>query len=405
MSAFEFQALDARGKTVRGVREGDSARQLRQQLRDEGLTPLSVTEVGEGGRGRGRRVAGGRARIGTAEMAVVIRQFAALLSAGLTVEDALHGLVQQAENHQVKAVLSGLRAQVTEGRSLAEATRAFPRTFPGIHRATMEAGERTGKLDVVMERLAGYVETQQAVRQRMGVALVYPVILLLVALAIVVGLMTYVVPQVVKVFEDTGQQLPALTRGLIALSDFLRAYGIILLLILSAGFVAVVLSLRRPGPRRAWHALLLRMPGVRRFVRGADTARMARTLAIMTGSGVPILAAMRSTEGVMHNVVLREDLQKAAAEVTEGVSISRALARRGSFPPLLVQMVASGEASGRLDQMLDRAATVMEREVEGRVAVLVSLFEPATILFMGGVVLMIVIAILLPIFDLNQLIR
>lgn len=411
MGAFEYQALDQRGKTRRGVSQGDSARHVRQNLRDQGLVPLSVTGVEEerlGGaamasaRARGPRRR--RARIGTNDLAVITRQLATLLESGMTVEEALTALVNQSEGHQVKSVLSGIRSQVMEGRSLASSIASYPRSFPEIYQASVEAGEETGNLSLVLERLADYVETRQELKQRVAIALIYPVILTVVSILIVVGLLTYVVPRVVEVFEDTGQALPLLTRILIACGDFLQVWGPWLL-----GGIAVVVLVgvqvfRYEKPKFRLHRLFLRLPGTRRLSRGLNTARMARTLAIMVGSGVPLLASMRAAEGVVSNVVLKSDLRDAAREVGEGVSINRALGRHGNFPPLLIQMVASGESSGQLGGMLEKAASVMERELESRIAVLVGLFEPFMILFMGGIVLMIVLAVLLPIFELNQLI-
>lgn len=410
MGAYEYQALDLKGRTKKGVSSGDSARQVRQKLREDGLTPLSVVPVSEdaaverrsdrpGGAGRIQRT-----RIKISELSVITRQFATLLDSGLTVEESLSALIQQAEGHQVKSVLSGIRSQVTEGHSLADALSRYPRSFPGIYTASVAAGEQSGNLDEVLERLAEYIEARQGIQQRVGLALIYPVILTVVAILIVTGLLVYVVPQVVKVFEDTGQDLPLLTEMLIQVSEFLLKYGAWILAVLAVAAIAVLFALKNDKIRFRVHAAFLRLPGIRRLSRGINTARMSRTLAIMAGSGVPLLSAMRSSEGVMSNLVLRKNLADAATEVAEGVSINRALARSGNFPPLLVQMVASGEKSGRLGEMLDKAATAMERELEARIAVLVGLFEPAMILVMGGVVLVIVLAILLPIFDLNQLI-
>ena len=404
MGAFEYQALDARGRTVKGVSAGDSARQVRQELREKGLTPLAVVGVAEDSAPRSGAGRTHRTRIKINELAVTTRQFATLLGSGLTVEESLTALIQQAEGHQVKTVLTGIRSQVMEGRSLADAVASYPRSFPEIYQASVAAGEQSGNLDVVLDRLATYVETRQGLQQRISVALIYPILLTVVAVLIVVGLLTYVVPQVVKVFEDTGQTLPVLTRVLIALSEFLQRHGIwIAGVLLIGGFISLAIF-RRPGPRYALHRSFLSAPGIRRLSRGVNSARMARTLAIMAGSGVPLLAAMRASGGVVGNLVLRRNLEQAASEVSEGVSIHRALGRSGNFPPLLVQMVASGESSGRLDEMLDKAANALERELESRIAVLVGLFEPMMILLMGGIVLLIVLAILLPIFDLNQLI-
>ena len=411
MGAYEYQALDVRGRTRKGVSSGDSARQVRQQLRDKGLTPMNVVAVADdsvsaGGTtarpGEPRGVRRTRIRIG--ELAVITRQFATLLGSGLTVEESLSALIQQAEGHQAKSVLSGIRSSVTEGHSLAESTSRYPRSFPDIFTASVEAGEQSGNLDEVLERLAEYIETRQGIQQRIGVALIYPIILTVVAVLIVVALLVYVVPQVVKVFEDTGQKLPVLTEMLISTSEFMVDYWLWLVAILILAFTAGVLALKNDSVRFKLHGIFLKMPGIRRLSRGVNTARMSRTLAIMAGSGVPILSAMRASEGVMSNLVLQKNLTDAAGEVAEGVSIHRALARSGNFPPLLTQMVASGEQSGRLGEMLDKAANALERELESRIAVLVGLFEPVMILVMGGVVLVIVLAILLPIFDLNQII-
>jgi len=404
VGAFEYQAIDVRGRTRRGISSGDSARQVRQELREQGLYALSVTGVGESttvsSTGRTQR-----ARLKTGELAIITRQFATLLESGLTVEESLTALIQQAQGHRVKTVLSGVRSSVLEGKSLADAVAAYPRSFSEIFRATVAAGEQSGNLDTVLSRLADHVETRQSVQQSIGTALVYPVILTSLSVIIVIGLLTYVVPKVVRVFQDVGQSLPFLTRALIATSDFLLKYGLWLLAAMALTFVAGTYLLRNPELKFSLHRLWLRLPLISSLARTTNSTRMARTLAIMVGSGVPLLSAMRSCEGVMTNLVLQQDMRDAAEEVAEGVSVSRALGRSGRFPVLLVQMVASGEASGRLGAMLDKAANVMERELEGRVAVLLGLFQPAMILLMGVVVLIIVLAILLPIFDLNQLIR
>jgi len=407
MGAFEYQALDERGRTRKGVSQGDSARHVRQILRDKGLVPLSVTGVEAEQAAAGPRDGGARrrrGRISTNELAVITRQFATLLGSGMTVEETLSALVNQAEGHQVKSVLSGIRAQVMEGRSLADAIAGYPRSFPGIYQASVAAGEQSGSLSLVLERLADFVEGRQVLRQRVSIALIYPVILTVVSILIVTGLLTWVVPKVVRVFEHSGQALPLLTRMLIAVGDFLQVYGLWLLGGAAAAAVVLALVFRLPRPRHQLHRAILATPGLRRLSRGLNTARMARTLAIMVGSGVPLLTSMRAAEGVVSNLVLKADLKEAAGEVAEGVSINRALSRRGRFPPLLIQMVASGEASGELGNMLEKSASVMERELESRVAVLVGMFEPFMILFMGCVVLLIVLAILLPIFDLNTLI-
>jgi general secretion pathway protein F len=317
----------------------------------------------------------------------------------------LSALIEQSEGHQLKSLLSSVRSSLVEGRTLADSMRQHPRSFPEIYTASVAAGEQTGKLAEVLERLADFTEARQGLRQRLGVALVYPIILTVVSILIVIALLTYVVPQVVRVFEDTGQRLPFLTLMLIAMSDFLVQYSAVIGLVVLGAAGSAMVIFRRPGPKLWLHRRILHFSPTRRLSRGVNTARMARTLAIMVGSGVPLLDAMRASAEVLSNQILRKALNQAAVEVREGVGLSRAIGRSGYFPPLFTQMVASGEQSGALDRMLDKSANALEREMEARIAVLVGLFEPMMILLMGAVVLTIVLAILLPIFDLNQLVR
>ena len=411
MAAFEYQALDEAGKTVKGISNGDHARQVRQQLRDQGLTPLSVNLLGDqnkvtddltasfGGPKKPRRT-----KIKASDLSLITRQMATLLDSGLTVEETLNAMVKQAEGHQLKAVLGDVRALVTEGYSLSDAVALYPRSFPEIYRASISAGEQSGNLDDVLERLADYLEARQGIQQRLSVALIYPIVLVVVSLAVVIGLVTFIVPKVVNVFEDTGQALPFLTRALIKVSDFLVDYWLFIALFIAGICVVCALIFSQEKPRYWLHRQYLRMPLIKRLVRSGNTARLARTLSIMVGSGVPLLTAMRATEGVVSNDVMRAGLQRAATDVAEGASISRALDRSGHLPPLLIQMVASGESSGRLDHMLEKAAMATESELESRIGMMVGLFEPLMILVMGGVVLTIVLAILLPIFDLNTLV-
>lgn len=409
MGAFDYQALDARGKTKRGVATGDTARQVRSQLREEGLTPISVEAVREkgsgrasGGASRGARTS--RTKMSSAELSVITRQFSTLLNSGLTIEDSLNALIAQAETHSSKSTLSAVRSNVMEGLTLADAMKQFPRTFPDLYTSSVAAGEETGHLDLVLERLADYTETSHGLKQRISMALVYPFFLILTAISIVVALLIFVVPKVVKVFDDTGAELPLLTRMLIAFSEFLQQWGLVVMIAIGIGVIAFVLFFKNEGPKEKLHGFLLKLPGFKKMVRTVNSARFGRTLAIMVGSGVPLLSSMKASEGVVSNLVMRRALQKAATEVQEGVSLGRALQRTGRFPPLLVQMVTSGESSGKLDEMLDKSAMAMERELEARISVIVGLFEPIMILVMGGIVLTIVLAILMPIFDLNTLI-
>lgn len=405
MSAFEYAALDAGGRERKGVLEGDSPRQIRQQLRQQGLTPLSVEEVRQRETGRySARLAAGRG-VSAGQLALVTRQLATLVRSALPVEEALATAAKQSERGRIKSLLLSVRGRVMEGHGLAEGFGEFPAVFPELYRATVAAGEQSGHLDVVLERLADYTENRQQLRQKVQLALLYPIILTVMAIAVVVGLLTYVVPEVVRVFENTGQQLPWITRALIGTSDFLRAYIVVLLIIIGAGIAAFRYSLRQPHLRRAYHALLLRIPLLRRLVRGVNTARFARTMSILAASGVPVLEALRIGAQVLSNIPMREAVDAAARQVREGSSLSASLEASGYFPPMTVHLIASGEASGELEEMLERAATNQERELESLIATMMGLFEPLLILVMGGVVLVIVLAILLPIFDLNQLVK
>ncbi len=405
MGAFEFVALDERGRQRKGVREADTARQIRQQLRDARWTPLEVREIAqrEGG-DKGRRFVGLRG-ISATDLALFTRQLATLVRSALPVEEALQAVARQTEKPRIKAILLAVRAKVTEGHSLASGLQGFPRVFPELFRATVAAGEQSGHLDAVLERLADYTERRQVLRQKMGLALFYPILLTVMAILITSALLAFVVPEVVKVFADIGQQLPPLTRALIAVSEFLQAYGLLVLVIVIGLTLVWFWLLRREPVQLFAHQLLLRLPLVAKLVRGANAARFSRTFSILMGSGVPVLEALRISAQVLANLPMRRAVLQVADRVREGSSISAALEKTGHFPPMVIHLIASGEASGNLEEMLERAAANQERELETMTAALLGLFEPLLILLMGGLVLLIVVAILLPVFDLNQLVR
>jgi len=404
MGAFEYLALDAHGRERKGLLEGDTPRQVRQQLREQGLTPLEVIEAAEK-EANAPQAFGMRRGISATDLALVTRQLATLVRSALPVEEALLAASQQSEKPRLKSMLLAVRARVMEGHTLASGLAQFPHVFPEIFRATVAAGEHSGHLDGVLERLADYAESRQQLRQKLFLAMIYPVILTCMAIGIVTGLLVYVVPQVIQVFEHTGQQLPFLTRALIALSDFIRAHGLLLLIIIILSAFAVRTLLKKPDVRRRWHLTLLRLPLIGRINRGVNTARFTRTLSILGGSGVPVLEAMRISGEVVANIPMREAVDDAARRVREGASISQSLGRSGLFPPLVVHLIASGESSGQLADMLERAAGNQERELETLISTMLGIMEPLLILVMGAIVLMIVLAILLPIFDLNQLVH
>ena len=405
MGAFEFTALDAGGRERKGVLEADTPRQIRQQLREKGWAPLAVVEVQQ--QEARRQVSSPLLRrgISSVDLALITRQFATLIRSGLPVEEALQTLSRQTEKPRLRSLLMAVRSRVMEGHALATAFEDFPYVFPDLYRATVAAGEQSGYLDAVLERLADYTETRQTLHQKTMLALIYPLIVMGVSLLVVVFLMVYVVPEIVQVFEGIGQKLPLLTRSLIATSDFIRGNGIVLLVGVVAAVAAVRTVLRRTGPKRQLHRLLLRLPMIGRLVRGLNTARFARTLSILTGSGVPVLEALRISATVVGNLPMRAAVEEGARRVREGAALHTALEQSGYFPPMTVHLIASGESSGKLDEMLERAATSQEREMEVLITTITELFGPLLILVMGGIVLVIVLAILLPIFDLNQLVK
>lgn len=403
MGAFEYQALDEAGKQRRGVLEGDTARQVRQKLREQGWIPLEVGEIARQEQSRRRTFSLSRGA-SPQEVALITRQLATLVGSGLPLEESLQAVAQQSEKPRLRRMMTAVRAKVMEGHSLAEGLAGFPRVFSEMYRATVAAGEQTGHLELVLERLADYTESRQHMRQKVQLALFYPIGLLIVAVSVVVLLLTYVVPKVVEVFSDVGQELPGLTKAMIAISAFLRDHGIWLALIIALAVLAFSYALRSQNFRRRVHALLLRLPLVGRLNRGINAGRFARTFAILAGSGVPGLDALRISAQVISNLPMRDAVQDAASRVREGSGISRALERSRQFPPMLLHLISSGEASGRLEQMLERAAVNQERETEGTIASILAVFEPVLILVMGGIVLLIVMSILMPIFQLNQLV-
>jgi len=408
MAGFEYLALDAKGRTVRGVIDGDAERQVRGLLRERGLTPLSVGVIQEQQSRTGDKGARGlrfRRGISGNELALLTRQFATLVRAGLTLEECLNALIEQADKPRTRHVLAGVRGKMVEGQSLARSMGSFPQAFPDIYRVMVDAGEQSGRLVEVLERLADYTENRQSLRQSVTLAFIYPVLVTVVAISVVALLLVYVVPQVTRVFTNTGQTLPLVTRVLIAISDAARASGLIWLLAGGVGVVGLLAALRNPTIRHRWHLAMLRVPVVGRIIRGINAARFADTLGILTASGIPLLPALQSAVPVVINLPMRGAVEEALRQVREGGSLSRALAKTKLFPPLVVHLIASGESSGRLDAMLTRAAEAQSRELQNWVRALTSLLEPLLILVMGGIVLFIVIAILLPIFEMNQLIK
>jgi len=404
LGAFEYTALDPAGKERKGILEGDTPRHIRQLLREQQLLPVSVAEVAQKEAKRQRSFSPLR-RVSSADLALLTRQLATLVRAGLPLEESLLAVSQQTERPRVQSIVLGVRARVMEGHTLASGFAEFPRVFPEIYRATVAAGEQSGHLDNVLERLADYTEGRDQLRQKVLAAMLYPIVLTVLCFGIVSALLVYVVPQVVSVFQASKAKLPLITQLLIATSGFFRSWGLYLLI---GAFIAVVLFrrwLRNPAARRQFHRLQLRMPVVGRLVRGFNTARFTRTFSILSASSVPVLEAMRIAGEVVTNLPMRDAVTDAAARVREGAPIGRSLATSRMFPPMTIHLISSGESSGQLESMLERAAISQERELDGLLAALVGLLGPVLIVLMGLFVMGIVFAMLLPIFEMNQLIH
>lgn len=405
MGAFEYTALDTGGRERKGILEGDTPRQVRQLLREKQLLPVSVTEVAQKESTEQKKKFSFVKRVSASDLSLFTRQLATLVRAGLPLEEALLAVSQQTEKPRIQSIVLGVRSRVMEGHTLAAGLTEFPRVFPEIYRATVSAGEQSGHLDDILERLADYTENREVIRQKVVGAMLYPIVLSIMCFGIVSGLLVYVVPKVVEVFESSKAKLPLITQMLIATSSFFQHY--LLYLIAAGALVAFLISrwLRNPGPRRQWHLTILRLPLVGKLARGFNTARFTRTLSILSGSSVPVLDALRIAGDVVTNLPMRDAVLEAAQRVREGAPIGRSLSQSKLFPPMTIHLISSGESSGELEAMLERAALNQERELDGLLNALVGLLGPLLIVTMGLFVMGIVFAMLLPIFELNQLIH
>lgn len=406
MPAFRYQAVDQAGSSRKGVVNADSARAARADLRAQGLVPLTVdaiaAQVDQAGVSRAR---GFGDRLSTTEMALFTRQLASLLEAGLPLEQALTALLEQAERTYLRDLIASIRSDVMGGDSLSSTLARHPRDFTDIYRALVASGEQIGQLSKVLSRLADYIERRNSLVQKVRLAFTYPAIVTVVAFAIVIFLLAYVVPQIVSVFANTKQKLPFLTVVMLAVSDFVRNYGWIVAIIVAVAFYAWRTALKNPAIKYRWHRWLLTAPLYGKFERSLNTARFASTLAITTGSGVPILRALQTSRDTLSNVAMREQVEEATTSVREGVGLARALSAHKHFPPMLIHMIRAGEVTGELPAMLERAANAQEQDLERRALTIAGLLEPALILAMGVVVLLIVLAVLMPIIEINQLVR
>lgn len=406
MPAFRYEAVDSLGATRKGVVNADSARAARSDLRTQGLVPIAVdaiaSQLDESGQTRRRGLGD---RLSTVELSLFTRQLASLLEASLPLEQAFTALLEQAERSYVRDLIASIRSEIMAGASLSDALAQHPRDFADIYRALVASGEQIGQLSRVLSRLADYIERRNSLVQKVRLAFTYPAIVTVVAFAIVIFLLTYVVPQIVSVFANTKQKLPLLTVIMLGISDFVRSYGLIVAAVVVALFYAWRTALKNPDVKLRWHRWLLTAPMYGKFERSLNTARFASTLAITTGSGVPILRALQTSRDTLSNVAMRAQVEEAAASVREGVGLARALSAHKHFPPMLIHMIRAGEVTGELPAMLDRAANAQEQDLERRALTIAGLLEPALILAMGVVVLLIVLAVLMPIIEINQLVR
>jgi general secretion pathway protein F len=402
MPTFDYRALDAQGRPCKGRLEADGPRHARQLLRERGVWPRVLIEV-RAGSGAGKQSRGGR--LSAADLALLTLQLSTLVQAGLPLEEALEAVAKQSAKRKVAGLLSVVRSRVMEGHALASALGQFPKAFPELFRATVAAGERSGHLGHVLEQLAAYTQARQASRQKIQMALVYPLILMLASVAIVGFLLGYVVPDVVKIFVDSGQPLPWLTQALISVSNGLRNHFLLLLGVLATLSGLWRWSWQQPQWRLRWHRWVLNAPVIGEVLRAMEAARFASTLAILGKSAVPLVDALEISAAVIGNLTIRARMVEVACSVREGGTLTRGLELSGDIPPMMLHMIASGERAGELDRMLARAAEQQESSLAARIALVVSLFEPAMLVLMGGVVLLIVMAILLPILSLNQLVN
>lgn len=399
MPAYQYVAIDAQGKTEKGILEADSARQIRQQLREKSLLPVEVTPIQKQNSGKRRF---GQKNINAYDLALITRQLSVLLASSIPIEQALNAVAKQSEKPHIKALNLAVRSKVLEGYSLSKALEESG-NFPQIYTATISAGERSGHLDLILNQLADYTENRFAMQKKIQGALVYPIILLIMAIAVVVGLMTIVVPKIVKVFEQSEQALPTITQIVLTLSNLLTQWWWLVLAVVFGGLIFLIKFIKTTAGRATFDALVLRLPIFGKLSRNLNASRFASTLSILVRSGVPLVDALKIGGAVMSNVHIRDTIDKAREKVIEGASLSSQLEKSNYFPPMMVQMIKSGENSGELDAMLARTANMQQNEATNMISTLLSLLEPLMLVLMGVIVMTIVMAVMLPIVNMNDL--
>ncbi|HAT1941783.1 TPA: GspF family T2SS innner membrane protein variant LspF [Legionella pneumophila] len=398
MGAYQYQALKVNGSISKGVIEADSERHARQLLREQGLIPTQVQTLTQ------QRAASSKGKVSAADLALLTRQLATLLAAGIPVEESLRGVSEQTEKDKVRELIIGVRSKVLEGYGLAQAMAQYPNAFPELYRATVGSGEQTGRLDVVLEKLADYTEKQQQTRQKVQQALIYPLLMIIVSTAIICFLLTFVVPKIIDVFTESGQTLPPMTQLLINMSQFIKSYGVYSLVTIIVALIGFKKSLSNIKIKTAWHQFMLKLPIVSYLVKTINVARYIHTFGILFAAGVSVLETMRVSSSLVTNIVMRQAFDLATLRVREGSGISEALKETKFISPMAIHLIASGEKSGQLSDMMERSASHLDNEVNRLIETSLTLLEPMVILLMGAVVLFIVLATLLPIFSMEQLV-
>lgn len=407
MAVFHYKAIDKLGNESQGTIEADNFKSARSKLKDKNLIPLEVYDVAEGLGSESKfnlELGIGKNTLKVAELALVTRQLATLLASGLSVDEALLAVCDQSDNEKIARIIRGVRSKLMEGHSLSASMAEYKQAFPELYRATINAGEHSGHLHMVLESLADYTEKEYYFKQKIKQASIYPSLMIMVSLCIVAFLLVYIVPKMVDVFQDSGASLPTLTNILLAVSNFLQSYGLLLLFGIILGVFIFKKKLLDHDFKYKVHISMLKIPLISKIIKVSDTARYARTFSILARAGVPVLDAMNTSQHVVTSLPIKEKLEEAKHKVKEGINISRALRETNYFPAMSIHLIASGESSGRLDAMLDKAADYQENDIENLITTFLSLFEPIMIVTLGFVVLLIVLAILLPIFQMNQLV-
>jgi general secretion pathway protein F len=404
MAAFEYKALEKNGKQKKGVMEGDNGRQVRQRLKEQGLIPVEVIETKSKQQKNASQGLSFKRGISVNDLSLITRQLATLVQAGMPLEECLKAVAEQGEKAHIRSMMMGVRSKVIEGYPLAESFGEYPHVFDDLFCSMVAAGEKSGHLDTVLNRLADYAENRQKMRSKLQQAMIYPIMLTLIAIAVISFLLATVVPKIVDQFVQMGQGLPTVTEILLAASNFVVHWGLLVVIAVVVLIVGVKWLLTKPHLRLAWDKKILRLPVIGKVVRGLNTSRFARTLSICTSSAIPLLDGMKVAADVMSNKYFKQQVLEAADNVREGASLRISLEQTKLFPPMMLHMIASGEQSGELEQMLTRSADNQDRDFESLVNMALGIFEPLLIVFMAGIVLFIVVATLMPIIELNNLV-